>query len=105
MFDFPNSSAMDATASSGGPGTFLYQIVTGQPQQIQQHSTSMLSKATQFISLMDEFTNAAEQLDKVWSGQAAAIGGQEDHDIAPVVREDHQGHPERPSCSACPARS
>jgi hypothetical protein len=71
MFDFPNSSAMDATASSGGPGTFLFQIVTGQPQQIQQHSTNMLTKATQFISLMNEFTNAAEQLSKVWSGSAS----------------------------------
>jgi uncharacterized protein YukE len=71
MFDFPNSSAMDATASSGGPGTFLFQIVTGQPQQIAQHSTSMLAKATQFISLLDEFTKAGEQLKQVWSGQAS----------------------------------
>lgn len=71
MFDFPNSSAMDATASSGGPGTFLFQIVTGQPQQIAQHSTSMLAKATQFISLLDEFTKAGEQLRQVWSGQAS----------------------------------
>jgi uncharacterized protein YukE len=71
MFDFPNSSAMDATASSGGPSTFLPQIVTGQPQQIAQHSTSMLTKATQFISLLDEFTKASEQLKQVWSGQAS----------------------------------
>jgi uncharacterized protein YukE len=71
MFDFPNSSAMDATASSGGPGTFLMQIVTGQPQQIAQHSTSMLAKATQFVSLLDEFTKASEQLKQVWSGQAS----------------------------------
>jgi uncharacterized protein YukE len=71
MFDFPNSSAMDATASSGGPGTFLFQIVTGQPAQIAQHSTGMLAKATQFISMLDEFTKAAEQLKTVWSGQAS----------------------------------
>jgi len=71
MFDFPNSSAMDATASSGGPSTFLFQIVTGQPEQIAQHSAGLLQKATQFISLMDEFTKAAEQLGKVWSGQAS----------------------------------
>jgi len=71
MFDFPNSSAMDATASSGGPSTFLMQIVTGQPQQIAQHSTGLLQKATQFISLADQFTKAAEQLGKVWSGQAS----------------------------------
>ncbi|HEY0803469.1 MAG TPA: hypothetical protein VGD84_00320 [Pseudonocardiaceae bacterium] len=71
MFDFPNSSAMDATASSGGPGTFLFQIVTGQPEQIAAHSAGLLQKATQFISLMDEFTRAGEQLGKVWSGQAS----------------------------------
>jgi uncharacterized protein YukE len=71
MFEFPNSSAMDATASSGGPGTFLTQIATGQPQQIAQHSTSMLAKATQFMSLLDEFTRAGEQLKQGWTGQAA----------------------------------
>jgi uncharacterized protein YukE len=71
MFDFPNSSAMDATASSGGPSTFLVQIVTGQPAQIAQHSTGLLAKATQFVSMLDEFTKAAEQLRTAWSGQAA----------------------------------
>lgn len=71
MFEFPNSSAMDATASSGGPGTFLFQIVTGQPQQIASHSEGMLQKATQFTSLLDEFTKAGEQLGQVWSGQAS----------------------------------
>jgi uncharacterized protein YukE len=71
MFDFPNSSAMDATASSGGPSTFLMQIVTGQPQQIAAHSTGLLQKATQFISLAEEFTKAGDQLSKVWSGQAS----------------------------------
>ncbi|HEX5405647.1 MAG TPA: hypothetical protein VFX16_25510 [Pseudonocardiaceae bacterium] len=68
---FPNSSAMDATASSGGPSTFLPQIVTGQPTQIAQHSTGLLAKATQFISMLDEFTKAADQLKTVWSGQAS----------------------------------
>jgi uncharacterized protein YukE len=62
---------MDATASSGGPGTFLFQIVTGQPQQIAAHSTGLLQKATQFISLAEEFTKAGDQLGKVWSGQAS----------------------------------
>jgi uncharacterized protein YukE len=71
MFDFPNSSAMDATASSGGPGTFLFQIVTGQPQQIHQQSTDLLTKATQFLSMLDEFAKAADQLSKAWSGQAS----------------------------------
>jgi uncharacterized protein YukE len=71
MFDFPNSSAMDATASSGGPITFLPQILTGQPAQIAEHSAGLLTKATQFISMLDQFTRAAQQLQTVWSGQAS----------------------------------
>lgn len=71
MFDFPNSSAMDATASSGGPSTFLPQILTGQPAQIAEHSAGLLTKATQFISMLDQFTRAAQQLQTVWSGQAS----------------------------------
>ncbi|HEY3753717.1 MAG TPA: hypothetical protein VGL80_31385 [Pseudonocardiaceae bacterium] len=74
---FPNSSAMDATASSGGPSTFLPQIVTGQPAQIAQHSTGLLAKATQFISMLDEFTKAADQLKTVWSGQASQSAAQQ----------------------------
>ncbi|HEX3590461.1 MAG TPA: hypothetical protein VHV74_12595 [Pseudonocardiaceae bacterium] len=62
---------MDATASSGGPGTFLFQVVTGRPTQIARHSTGLLAKATQFTSMLDEFTKAAEQLKTVWSGQAS----------------------------------
>ncbi len=69
--DFPPSQAMDATAGSGGPSTFLFQIVTGQPEQIAQHSASLLQKATQFISLAEQFTQAGQQLSKVWSGQAS----------------------------------
>ncbi|HEX3648523.1 MAG TPA: WXG100 family type VII secretion target [Pseudonocardiaceae bacterium] len=71
MMDFPNSSAMDVTASSGGPITFLPQILTGQPAQIAQHSAGLLAKATQFISMVDQFTKAAQQLQSVWSGQAS----------------------------------
>jgi uncharacterized protein YukE len=74
---FPNSSAMDATASSGGPSTFLPQILTGQPTQIAQHSTGLLAKATQFISMLDEFTKAANQLKTVWSGQASQSAAQQ----------------------------
>jgi uncharacterized protein YukE len=68
---FPTSAAMDATASSGGPITFLPQILTGQPAQIAQHSAGLLTKATQFISMLDQFTKAAQQLQTVWSGQAS----------------------------------
>jgi uncharacterized protein YukE len=68
---FPNSSAMDATASSGGPITFLPEIVTGSPEQIAQHVAEMLQKAMKFMSLVEEFTKAAEQLEKVWSGDAS----------------------------------
>lgn len=77
MFDFPNSSAMDATASSGGPITFLPQILTGQPEQIAEHAAGLLTKATQFISMLDQFTKAAEQLKTVWSGQASQSATQQ----------------------------
>lgn len=71
MFDFPNSSAMDATAITGGPGTLLCRIVTGQPARIARHSAGLLAKATEFLCVLDQFTKAAQQLRTVWSGQAS----------------------------------
>ncbi|QWF78125.1 WXG100 family type VII secretion target [Amycolatopsis sp. CA-230715] len=71
MLSFPNSSAMDATASSGGPITILPEIVTGSPEQIAKHVGELLKKATEFTNLMTEFTKAAEQLEKAWSGAAS----------------------------------
>ncbi|MEW2506340.1 hypothetical protein AB0878_38405 [Amycolatopsis sp. NPDC047767] len=71
MLTFPNSSAMDATASSGGPITTLPQIVTGQPEQIAKHVLDLLHKASEFASLYTELSKAADQLGKVWSGAAS----------------------------------
>lgn len=71
MFTFPNSSAMDATASSGGPITFLPRIVTGQPEQVAAHVAQVLDKAKQFVTLMDDFAKAEKQLAQVWSGAAS----------------------------------
>ncbi|MGW4484546.1 WXG100 family type VII secretion target [Amycolatopsis sp. NPDC004368] len=71
MLTFPNSSAMDATASSGGPITTLPQIVTGQPEQIAKHVLDLLHKASEFASLYTELSKAADQLGKVWSGTAS----------------------------------
>ena len=71
MLTFPNSSAMDATASSGGPITILPQIVTGQPEQIAKHVADLVRKAEQFISMYNELTKAADQLGKIWSGAAS----------------------------------
>jgi uncharacterized protein YukE len=68
---FPNSSAMDATATSGGPITVLPQIFTGSPEQIAQHVAEVLKKAAECQSLYTEFTKAAEQLEKTWSGAAS----------------------------------
>jgi len=68
---FPNSSAMDATAGSGGPITVLPQILTGQPEQIAKHVTELLKKATEFTTLFNDFTKAAQQLEKTWSGAAS----------------------------------
>ncbi|WP_410643067.1 WXG100 family type VII secretion target [Amycolatopsis sp. lyj-346] len=71
MLTFPNSSAMDVTASSGGPITILPQIVTGQPEQIAKHVVDLVRKAEQFISMYNELTKAADQLGKIWSGAAS----------------------------------
>jgi uncharacterized protein YukE len=71
VFTFPNSSAMDATASSGGPITFLPRIVTGQPEQVAAHVAHVLDKARQFATLMDDFAKAEKQLAQVWSGAAS----------------------------------
>ena len=71
MFTFPNSSAMDATAGSGGPITFLPRIVTGQPEQVAAHVAHVLDKAKQFVTLMDDFAKAEKQLAQVWSGAAS----------------------------------
>ncbi|MET8848832.1 hypothetical protein [Amycolatopsis sp. NPDC004625] len=71
MLTFPNSSAMDATASSGGPITVLPQIVTGQPEQIAKHVVDLVKKAEQFLSMYNELTKAADQLGKIWSGAAS----------------------------------
>ncbi|MGC7099847.1 WXG100 family type VII secretion target [Amycolatopsis lurida] len=68
---FPNSSAMDATASSGGPITILPQIVSGSPEQIAKHVGELLKKATEFATLLNEFAGAAKQLEKVWEGDAS----------------------------------
>ncbi|WP_328443020.1 WXG100 family type VII secretion target [Amycolatopsis sp. NBC_00438] len=71
MLTFPNSSAMDATAASGGPITVLPQIVTGQPEQIAQHVLDLVKKAEQFLSMYTELSKAADQLGKIWSGAAS----------------------------------
>ncbi|KDN20902.1 WXG100 family type VII secretion target [Amycolatopsis rifamycinica] len=71
MLTFPNSSAMDATASSGGPITILPQIVTGRPEQIAKHVTDLVRKAEQFLSMYNELTKAADQLGRIWSGAAS----------------------------------
>lgn len=71
MLAIPNSSAMDIAAAGGGPITILPQIITGQPEQIAQHTSGLLAKAAQFASLLEEFTKAGESLSKVWSGAAS----------------------------------
>ncbi len=71
MLTFPNSSAMDATASSGGPITVLPQIVTGQPEQIAKHVVDLVHKAEQFLAMYNELSKAADQLGKIWSGAAS----------------------------------
>lgn len=70
MFVIPNSSAMDATAYGGGPGTFVSQIATGSPERIAQLVEHRLKQAEQFLSLINQARSAVQTLEKAWSGQA-----------------------------------
>ena len=71
MFAIPDSSAMDATAYGGGPGTFVSQIATGQPEQIASLVTKRLHEAEQFLKLIQQARAATQQLEKAWSGTAS----------------------------------
>ncbi|WP_020671514.1 WXG100 family type VII secretion target [Amycolatopsis nigrescens] len=68
---FPDSRAMDATASYGGPSSLLPQIYTASPEQIFGHVDEIRKIAAEFTGLMTGLTRAAEQLDAVWSGAAS----------------------------------
>lgn len=70
MFVIPNSSAMDATAYGGGPGTFVAQIATGSPERIAQLVEHRLKQAEEFLKLIEQARSAVQTLDKAWSGRA-----------------------------------
>jgi uncharacterized protein YukE len=71
MFLIPNSSAMDATASSGGPGTFVGTIATGSPEQIAVLAAQRLRQAEQFLQIIEQLNGATQQLSTAWSGSAS----------------------------------
>src|SRR5436305_1006532 len=64
MLTFPNSSAMDATASSGGPITVLPQIVGGQPEQIAKHVAALV-KALGAVDLAQQVTTLAQVIGEI----------------------------------------
>lgn len=67
----PNSGAMDATATCGGPITFLPQIVTGDPGEILMHVGNLVRKAAAFAQIVLQLEQARGQLDRAWTGAAA----------------------------------
>ena len=71
MFVIPNSSAMDATAYGGGPGTFVAQIATGSPESIEALVAQRLKQAEQFLALINQARSATQTLSKAWSGTAS----------------------------------
>ncbi|WP_194916418.1 hypothetical protein [Catenulispora rubra] len=71
MFVIPNSSAMDATAMGGGPGTFVAQIATGSPESIEKLVAQRLKQAEQFLSLINQARTATQTLEKAWGGHAS----------------------------------
>ena len=84
---YPISSAMDATASCGGPMTVLPQIVTGQPEEIARHAAGLAEKAEQFLTMYAELTKAAEQLGRIWSGEASESALQKITDLLDQLTE------------------
>ena len=71
MFVIPNSSAMDATAYGGGPGTFVAQIATGSPESIEALVAQRLKQAEQFLALINQARSATQTLSKAWGGNAS----------------------------------
>jgi|GEM_PF-3121913 len=71
VFAIPNSSAMDATAMGGGPGTFVAQIATGSPESIEKLVAQRLKQAEQFLSLINQARSAVTTLEKAWGGHAS----------------------------------
>jgi hypothetical protein len=71
VFVIPNSSAMDATAYGGGPGTFVAQIATGSPESIEALVAQRLKQAEQFLALINQARTATQTLSKAWGGQAS----------------------------------
>jgi hypothetical protein len=76
MFMIPNSSAMDATASSGGPITFLPTIATGSPEQVAALVTQRLRQAEQFLQVIEQLKGATQQLSQAWAGSASEAAAQ-----------------------------
>lgn len=71
VFAIPNSSAMDATAMGGGPGTFVAQIATGSPESIEKLVAQRLKQAEQFLALINQARSATQTLEKAWGGHAS----------------------------------
>jgi hypothetical protein len=75
MFEFPSSNVMDAVTSTGGPGTFLPEIITGAPERIARHSTGLFGTAGELAALHDEFGTAKRRLDAALSSRTAQSAG------------------------------
>ncbi|MDG4829503.1 hypothetical protein O7627_09330 [Solwaraspora sp. WMMD1047] len=73
MFQVPNSSAIDAAATGGGPGTVvLPSIVTGQPQSIVTYATNLAQQVAKLAALFQDVDRARQELRKVWSAGSAS---------------------------------
>nr|MDT0661545.1 hypothetical protein [Micromonospora sp. DSM 115978] len=73
MFQVPNSAAMDAAATGGGPSTVvLPSIVTGQPQTIVGYAADLAQQLAKLASLFQDVERARQELRKVWSTGSAS---------------------------------
>jgi hypothetical protein len=73
VFQVPNSSAIDAAATGGGPGTVvLPSIITGQPQAIVTYATNLAQQVARLAALFQDVDRARQELRKVWSAGSAS---------------------------------
>jgi uncharacterized protein YukE len=73
VFQIPNSSAIDAAAGGGGPGTVvLPSIITTQPEAIVRYATELGQRVARLAGLFQDLDRARQELRAVWSSGSAS---------------------------------
>lgn len=77
MLNIPNSGAMDAAASGGGPSTVaLPQLMGGNPAAILAHAAQVMQGATKLAGLLQDLERSKQQLREAWPRGSASDNAQ-----------------------------